>query len=212
MGEQSLAVVKPRALSEERLCTILDIRGWDERHGDIGFIPGSRWRGEIVDLGEPRSYLGALDPTCKTVLVCLSGRRSAVLQRQLHDMGRRDIQNLEGGMLRWCADRLPTSGTTIPLEKDMPKIDSLADFPRVVRSCFVAEWAMVVEEDLGMDPLEVVDEIIGKVVASADVSLETVLQAVDGLAELARRNGHPMENIANNIDRMNAAARRCFCG
>ncbi|GEM_PF-2932090 len=202
--------ISPVGLSNEVQTAIWDVRSWDERRGDIGFIPGSRWVGSEVDLAALLPLLSTIDPSQAIVLVCLSGRRSAEMRDTLEAACGRTFHNLEGGMLSWRAEELPTSGIALLEQTDIPKIESLEDFPKLVRSCFVAEWAMVVEDTDNFDPVEAVQEIIGDVINTQDVSLEAVFDAIDRLAELARRFGHPLDHIAFNIDRMNAAAKACL--
>jgi molybdopterin/thiamine biosynthesis adenylyltransferase/rhodanese-related sulfurtransferase len=83
--------------------TVLDVRDPDEnREGAIeGAIPISRGFLEFkIQDAFP-------DPETPLVLYCLSGLRSLLAAKALHDLGYRQVSSLAGGVRRWKELRLP---------------------------------------------------------------------------------------------------------
>ena len=74
---------------------LLDVRDPDEF--EQMNIPGAR----LLPLGELQERAGELDPQAKTVVMCLSGGRSARATDFLLKQGFRDVCNLKGGILAW---------------------------------------------------------------------------------------------------------------
>jgi len=80
--------------------TLLDVREYDE--WVEGHIPGA----VHIPLRELPFRLGELDRSKETVVVCLSGVRSARACEYLAACGYRAV-NMEGGMKRWPGDVVP---------------------------------------------------------------------------------------------------------
>lgn len=74
---------------------LLDVRDPDEF--EQMNIPGA----VLLPLGELQDRVGELDPQAKTVVMCLSGGRSARATEFLMKQGFRDVCNLKGGILAW---------------------------------------------------------------------------------------------------------------
>jgi uncharacterized membrane protein YdjX (TVP38/TMEM64 family)/rhodanese-related sulfurtransferase len=78
---------------------ILDVRGADEYHGELGHIPGSI----NVPLPELQAALSRLEGSGekRAVIVCRTDKRSAKAADVLAGAGWREIEILEGGMEQW---------------------------------------------------------------------------------------------------------------
>ena len=83
--------------------TVIDVRDPDEnREGAIeGAIPISRG---FLEFKIPDAFP---DPETPLVLYCLSGLRSLLAAKALHDLGYRNVASLAGGVRRWKELRLP---------------------------------------------------------------------------------------------------------
>jgi len=79
--------------------TLLDVRGVDEYHGELGHIPGSL----NVPLGDLPKRLTELESEKQrpTVLVCRTDRRSAKAAALLRAAGFSSVEILRGGMEQW---------------------------------------------------------------------------------------------------------------
>ena len=80
---------------------LLDVREqneYDEEH-----IPGA----QLLPLSELTARYDELPKDREIVAQCRSGKRSAQATEFLRDQGL-DVTNLEGGILRWKAEGLPT--------------------------------------------------------------------------------------------------------
>ncbi len=84
--------------------TILDVREADELEGSERRIEGSLH----IPLGTLRDRIGEIPAERPIVPVCRSGRRSAQATVILREAGRLDCANLQGGMLRWNSQGLPS--------------------------------------------------------------------------------------------------------
>jgi rhodanese-related sulfurtransferase len=83
---------------------LIDVRGADEFHGELGHIPGA----ELVTLGpELQQFLESNDREQALVFVCRSGGRSGRATMYSHQIGYQNTYNLQGGMLRWNELNLP---------------------------------------------------------------------------------------------------------
>lgn len=79
--------------------TIIDVRGSDEYHGELGHIPGSL----NIPLADLPNRLAALEPEKQRpiVLVCRTDKRSAKAAVLLSSAGFRAVEVLKGGMEQW---------------------------------------------------------------------------------------------------------------
>lgn len=83
---------------------IVDVRGPDEYHGELGHIPGSHQ----ITLGpDLKQFLDGYDRNEKMFFVCRSGQRSADAAKLALDMGFHQAAHLEGGMISWNQHKLP---------------------------------------------------------------------------------------------------------
>lgn len=78
---------------------IIDVRTPEEYHGELGHIAGAR----LLPLQTIADSLSALSvyKDSTLILVCRSGRRSAVAAEMLAKAGFKEIHNLKGGMISW---------------------------------------------------------------------------------------------------------------
>jgi adenylyltransferase/sulfurtransferase len=92
-----------RRLAEGSPPKLIDVRDPDEyREGAIpGAIPISRG---FLEFKAPEAVP---DPETPVVLYCLSGVRSLLAGKVLHDLGYRDISSMAGGFRRWKETGLP---------------------------------------------------------------------------------------------------------
>lgn len=79
---------------------IIDVRQPAEYRD--GHVEPSR----LVPLGELAARTGELDRTRTLLTLCRSGSRSTLAAQQLSSAGF-DVRNIEGGILRWIAEKLP---------------------------------------------------------------------------------------------------------
>ncbi len=84
---------------------LIDVRGPDEFHGELGHIPGSAMR---VLGDELLKFLQEADKTEEIVFVCRSGARSGRATLAAKEMGFKFVSNMAGGMLRWNELKYPT--------------------------------------------------------------------------------------------------------
>jgi sulfur dioxygenase len=76
---------------------VLDVRSAAEFEGELGHLPGA----ELIPLDELRARASELKKDKPMVVVCQTGKRSAMATVILRDAGFRDVANLAGGMARW---------------------------------------------------------------------------------------------------------------
>ncbi len=190
---------------------LIDVRDRDEREGVIGFIPGSRSFPAAQLRADPLPLLDAYPPGMRFVLVCLSGRRSASLVATFLERGFDRVSNLEGGVLAWQAAGLPMCGVQEPPEESIPHVATIDDLPRRIISCFVAEAAeAALDSGVGPiddDPKSIAEALLASAKSDEGLSPAAVLDALERLGEIARFRGHPLSNIARNLDVMRAAVR-----
>lgn len=104
--------LKARLDSKDDLL-IVDVRNPDEFTGDMGHIPGSlnlplpNLAGKLDDLRA--SVAGFADTP--VYVVCRTANRAASAAKQLKKAGLTDIRVLDGGMVRWKREGLPTTRT-----------------------------------------------------------------------------------------------------
>lgn len=84
--------------------TLIDVRGPDEFHGELGHIAGSQMK---VLGDELLKFLQETDKTAEIVFVCRSGARSGRATLAAKEMGYKFVANMAGGMLRWNELKLP---------------------------------------------------------------------------------------------------------
>lgn len=78
---------------------IIDVRTPEEFNGELGHIAGAR----LLPLQILPDSLAAISSykDSTVVLVCRSGRRSAIAAGMMVKAGFRDVHNLQGGMISW---------------------------------------------------------------------------------------------------------------
>lgn len=76
---------------------ILDVRTAAEFEGEFGHLPGAR----LVPIDELRARVGEIGDERPIVVVCHTGRRSAMGASILRQEGRSRVANLQGGLVRW---------------------------------------------------------------------------------------------------------------
>lgn len=76
---------------------LLDVRTAGEFDGELGHLPGAR----LIPLDDLRGHVGELKDDKPIVVVCQTGKRSALATTILRQAGLTQIANLAGGMVRW---------------------------------------------------------------------------------------------------------------
>ena len=76
---------------------VVDVRGADEYHGELGHIPGS----DLVPLNTLEQAARSWDRNQPMVVVCRSGGRSGRAAQLLEAMGFQRVASMAGGMLAW---------------------------------------------------------------------------------------------------------------
>jgi sulfur dioxygenase len=82
---------------------LLDVRGAGELVGELGQLSGV----QHIPLDELRERLAEVPAKKPVVVICQTGKRSAMGTQILRTAGRDDIANLAGGMVRWRELGLP---------------------------------------------------------------------------------------------------------
>jgi len=84
---------------------VLDVRNLSEFDGELGHLDGSL----LIPLDELRARMGEVPKEKPVVVVCQTGRRSALATQILSSAGVRDVANLAGGMVTWRDLGLPVA-------------------------------------------------------------------------------------------------------
>jgi sulfur dioxygenase len=84
---------------------VLDVRSATEFDGELGHVDGA----QLIPLDELRARAAEVPRDKPVVVVCQTGRRSALGSAMLRTAGLTQTANLAGGMVRWHALRLPTT-------------------------------------------------------------------------------------------------------
>ncbi|MEK6593680.1 MAG: VTT domain-containing protein [Pseudomonadota bacterium] len=106
VGRTDAASVRQRA-GQGEIPMILDVRGLDEYHGELGHIPGAL----NIPLTELAAALPRLEPYRDKgmVLVCRTDKRSLKAAELLASKGFRGVEVLDGGMEQWHRIRFPVN-------------------------------------------------------------------------------------------------------
>ncbi|MBL9028511.1 MAG: hypothetical protein JNL21_40340 [Myxococcales bacterium] len=200
----------PAEVAELRGFSIVDIRPFEERLGELGFLPGSRSVPCVAakDVWEAIEAEGVVPGV---VLCCTSGRRSGALLAEVRSLlSTSEVEHLEGGVLAWRADGFPVAfGHLDDLEIDEADrgVSTAESFRRVLLSCFVAEATELAFdkeiEQLAADPLAALRRCYDAGGVPWDESDPTRLYAVvDRASAFFRRLGGDPSRIAANVTRM----------
>ena len=76
---------------------VVDVRSAAEFNGELGHVPGAR----LIPLDELRARAAEVKDDKPVVLVCQTGKRSAMATVILRAAGLTRVANLAGGMVRW---------------------------------------------------------------------------------------------------------------
>jgi sulfur dioxygenase len=76
---------------------ILDVRSPIEFDGELGHVPGAR----LIPLDELRGRIAEVKKEKPIIVVCQTGKRSAMATVILRQAGLTDVASLAGGMVRW---------------------------------------------------------------------------------------------------------------
>ncbi|HEX2871378.1 MAG TPA: rhodanese-like domain-containing protein [Polyangiaceae bacterium] len=76
---------------------VLDVRTAAEFDGELGHVPGA----VLIPLDELRERVDEVARDKPLVVVCQTGKRSALATTILRQAGVKEIANLAGGMVRW---------------------------------------------------------------------------------------------------------------
>jgi len=99
-----LPEIAPEWVAQHRASVeLLDVRSPGEFEGELGHLSGAR----LVPLEELRARVSEIDGQKPIVLVCQTGKRSAMAAVILRDAGFKRVANLAGGIVRWRELGLP---------------------------------------------------------------------------------------------------------
>lgn len=87
---------------------VLDVRSQAEFDGELGHLTSA----QLIPLDELRSRLGEVRTDKPLVIVCQTGKRSALAALILRKAGIVRVANAAGGMVKWRELGLPSSGRT----------------------------------------------------------------------------------------------------
>jgi rhodanese-related sulfurtransferase len=98
---QNVSVHDLASAGENRL--VLDVREpWEFA---AGHVPGAI----LIPLGQLAARVGELPQDRPLFVICRSGNRSVTASQLLVAAGKRDVRNVEGGMIAWQSAGLPVS-------------------------------------------------------------------------------------------------------
>jgi thiosulfate sulfurtransferase len=194
-------LLSPAQLAADTGYKIIDLRPWEERYKSIGFIPGS------LRMEDDEALL-ALAQRERVALSCLSGKRSASRAAELRAHGA-TLWELDGGVLAWRASGLPLCDPQHPHIVDIPHIPTLAEAPRILAACFVAEQIELSLDRGDEQDIDALAELRG-LFEAAGISWEAPTLAglyivLDQAADYSRQRGNSLESIRLNLDRYCAA-------
>lgn len=195
----------PRAeISVVELCSMAHVPVWDvrpreERCSLPGYIPGSR--SVPLSLADAMALpWGAIAQTSPyVVLVCLSGRRSGEICRELRATGQHCALQLGGGVLEWQASGLALCVPNVVEPEEWATVTSLGELRRAVSAWFLAEAVLLHEANNEgfVSPHLLVEHVLAAPEALS--SFERAMTTLDLLAENARRLAHPTDRLAANL-------------
>lgn len=105
-NQHSIPSITPEELAarEKQTALLVDVRGADEYHGELGHIPGSH----LITLGDRlKNFLEGYERSEEIIFICRSGQRSAEATKLGIQLGFKNVVNLAGGMKRWNECSLP---------------------------------------------------------------------------------------------------------
>jgi rhodanese-related sulfurtransferase len=94
-----------RELAQASGVTIIDVRRPDEFSGELGHVEGAKLSTLETSFG---ADVNTWPRDATYVFVCRSGMRSARATSYAQSLGFKDVYNLEGGMIAWNSEKLPT--------------------------------------------------------------------------------------------------------
>ncbi len=187
---------------------LVDIRPTAERYSAIGFIPGSRSAPSEQIEADIEAFLARFEEDSTIVLLCASGRRSAVLAEKIAPVARQRIATLQGGTIGWGAFGLPLCGTRTPPPENIPNISLIDKLPRALVACFTAESIENTLDGLeASEPAAIVQSIVNEHCAKG-LTLASLESALEHLGEVARRSGFRLSRVQENMDAFRAVIAR----
>lgn len=96
--------VNPEDVSVLSNFEIIDVRRLEEFTGELGHIESAK----LVTLGpDLKNFLNKTEKSKQLIFVCRSGARSAQATQDALSTGFSEVYNMDGGMLKWNALKLP---------------------------------------------------------------------------------------------------------
>jgi rhodanese-related sulfurtransferase len=89
---------------------VIDVRSRSEFDGELGHLPGAK----LLPLDELRTRMDEISACRPVVLICQTGKRSAMAATILRKAGLERVANLAGGMVRWRQLGLPSGDAASP--------------------------------------------------------------------------------------------------
>jgi rhodanese-related sulfurtransferase len=83
---------------------VLDVRSPPEVEGELGRLDGA----QLIPLDELRGRVAEVPTGKPVVVVCQTGKRSAMATQILSKAGHTQVANVAGGLLRWRELALPS--------------------------------------------------------------------------------------------------------
>lgn len=182
------------ALLAGRHLHVIDIRSSEERHGELGFIPGSLFAPDGTRVEELLELIPEDEPC---VIYCLSGQRSRQFLRDHPELGDR-LTSLEGGLLEWSARQLPIASFCDETEQELAHTPE--EFLTQMRSCFVGEVVEVMlDRDLDLNPVTLLrmSTNLAKLYQNDEPLYERI---IDFASYFSWHVGTPLDHLANNIN------------
>lgn len=101
-----IPIISPRDVASLKDAKLIDVRLPEEYVGELGHIPLSN----LKTLGpELDQFLATANKDESLIFICRSGVRSGKATGQAISLGYKKVYNMEGGMLAWNAQSLPTT-------------------------------------------------------------------------------------------------------
>jgi len=120
--------------------TILDVRTPEEfAQGHIANAINIDWNNQEFEM-----QVKKLDHSKPIYIYCLSGGRSHAAAQKLHEIGFKQITELQGGMMKWRSLKLPETTQNTVLKKGITvaEFEKMVNKEKLVLIDFYAEWCM----------------------------------------------------------------------
>ncbi|MEA9357573.1 rhodanese-like domain-containing protein [Bacteriovorax sp. PP10] len=102
--KDGIPTINPEDVNELSNFEIIDVRRLEEFTAELGHIESAK----LVTLGpDLKNFINKTEKTKQLIFVCRSGGRSGQATQDALSAGFSEVYNMDGGMLKWNALKLP---------------------------------------------------------------------------------------------------------